>query len=313
MSRGDVVSIMWLVVVLAGAAAVSGAFVRGSPELEASAGEAAGDTRGFVRDAMGRDVPIRAYRRIASASVLADGLLVELAEPERIVAFSQRGMTQHPERHRFGGRMAISGLADLERLIAERVDLLLVNHGAASEVERARGAGIAVFDLGEMRGMATLEGNVRSLARLLGDANRGERLWARFVRRMRAVASDIPAHERKRAIYLALYAGKVFGGTRGTSYHDVLEAAGLTDIAADSFRDWPQYDPEQLLALDPPWVVTDQGMARELCANRWLAAMAACREPSRVIELPSALIGDPGLAMLDAAERLRDAAYSRLR
>lgn len=319
MKRADWLNLGWLAIVLAALAAVSGgertrAGARAA-ELHAASERAAapsGSSRS-VRDASGRAVPIANYRRIASASALADRLLVELAEPERLVAFSQDGMRRHEDRHRYGARLAIAGPADLERLLQAHVDLLVVNQlGGVQQLARARDAGIEVFDLGEMRGMRTLEGNVSSLAELLGDRARGQRLWQRFSRRMRVVAADVPAAERRSAIYLAVYAGKVFGGTRGTSYHDVLEAAGLIDLAASSYRDWPRYDPEQLLLLDPPLVVTERGMARELCANRWLGELRACRDPARsFIELPSELLGDPGLGMLDAAEALRDLAYPR--
>lgn len=316
MKRVDWISLGWLASVLGALAAVSigpgpngGA---GGPAQLRAASERAGSARS-VRDASGRAVPIADYRRIASASALADRLLVELAEPERLVAFSQNGVSRDEDRHRYGARLAIAGPAELERLLQARVDLLVVNQlGSAQQLARARDAGIEVFDLGEMRGLRTLEGSVSSLAELLGDRARGERLWQRFSRRMRAVAADVPAAQRRSAIYLAVYAGKFFGGTRGTSYHDVLKAAGLVDLAASSHRDWPRYDPEQLLLLDPPLVVTERGMARELCANRWLAELHACRDPARgFIELPGELLGDPGLRMLEAAEALHDLAYPR--
>jgi len=228
-----------------------------------------------------------------------------------VLSFSRYAKKQHPERQRFRTGLEFAGPGDLERLLEAQVDLLLVNNrGAESQLARARAAGIVVFDLGEMRGLATLQTSIRSLARVLGDPARGERLWQRFSRRMRAVADAIPRAERKPALYLATYSGKLFGGTRGTSYHDVLESAGLIDLAAARYRDWPQYDPEQVLELDPPLIVTGSGMARELCAGQWLAPLRACRERERrVIELPGALLDDPGLLMLDAAEALHALAY----
>jgi iron complex transport system substrate-binding protein len=159
-----------------------------------------------------------------------------------------------------------------------------------------------------MRGLSNLRANMLALANALGDPARGERLYQRWSRRFRAIARDVPAGARKRALYVADYAGKLYGGTLGSSYHDVLEAAGLSDVAAARYRDWPNYDPEQLLALDPPLIVTELGMGEQLCDNVWLRALSACHTRA-FVELPSQLIGDAGLGMLEAAEVLHDRVY----
>jgi iron complex transport system substrate-binding protein len=311
MTGRDWFGALWLLALLAGIAAVSGVFVSAPKSISRETANATTAQLTSVRDATGHAAPIVRYRRIASASALADGLLVELAEPEQIFAVSHNGKSHDPERHRYGARREVSGLADLEPLLSEHVDLLLVNHlGAESQLERARASGIVVFDLGEQRGLSTLQPNILAIASLLGDRSRGERLWQRFSRRMRAVASDVPASQRKAAIYLGIYAGKVFGGTRGTSYHDVLTAAGLNDLAAAHYQGWPQYDPEQLLALDPPYIVTGLGMAQALCENHWYSQLRACASGrSGLVEMPSELLGDPGLRMLDAAETLHERVY----
>jgi iron complex transport system substrate-binding protein len=294
-----------MLVLLVALAAVTGGFgARQSPETSPPSAER-------VADATGKQLPVRLYQRIASASALADDLLLELTEPERIIALSRTGGTRPSERQRYGARAQVSGPADLERLLELRADLLLVNHLAdEAQLERVRAAGIPVFDLGEMRGLSTLEPSILALAALLGDRARGERLWLRFARRMRAVASDIPREQRRRAIYLADYAGKLYGGSRGTSYHDVMVAAGLIDIAAERFQGWPQYDPEQLLQLDPPLIVTHLHMGDQICRNAWLGRLRACRsQPRAIVEMPEAVLGDPGLGMLDATELLRDHVY----
>jgi ABC-type Fe3+-hydroxamate transport system substrate-binding protein len=145
---------------------------------------------------------------------------------------------------------------------------------------------------------------------LLGDPARGERLWHSWSRQLRAVARDVPQADRKIGMYLAIYANKLYGGTRGTSYHDVLTAAGLRDLAADKFRDWPQYDPEQLLSLDPPLIVTESGMREQICNHSWLRSLRACAQRATgIIEIPRNVMGNPGLGMLDAALELRERVY----
>jgi ABC-type Fe3+-hydroxamate transport system substrate-binding protein len=301
----------WLALLLTAAA-----FAGRTREMPQPTAAAAGDRKTAIAvevvDASGHTLPRRAYRRIASASAYADQLLLALAEPERVIALSHNGRAHDPDAFRYGARAEISSPGELERLLALRADLLLVNHlGAESELARVRASGIAVFDLGEMRGVSSLETSILKLASALSDRGRGERLWSRWSWQFAAVARDIAPERRKRALYVAIYAGKLYGGTVGTSYHDVLEAAGLIDLAAQRYRDWPNYDPEQLLALDPPLLVTERGMADPICSNEWLRELSACkrREAGAIVEIDSQLLGNPGLGMLDAAEALRARVY----
>ncbi|HET8939320.1 MAG TPA: ABC transporter substrate-binding protein [Polyangiales bacterium] len=264
-----------------------------------------------LHDASGFTPSGKHYQRIASSSSYADELLLALAEPERIAALSSQGHKNQRDAFRYGERPLISGPGDLERLLSLHVDLLLINHfGGQAELARAREGGIEVFDLGDMRGVSTLETNIRALATLLGDPARGERLWRRWSLQFHAIARDLPQNERKAAMYLAIYANKLYGGTRGTSYHDVLNAAGLRDLAADQFRDWPQYDPEQLLSLDPSLIITESGMAAPICDHTWLRSLRACNPgKTGVIEIARNVMGNPGLGMLDAALELHEHVY----
>lgn len=264
-----------------------------------------------VLDASGRFSPARDYRRIAAASTFANELLLSLCEPDRIAAFTRLPNSVDALAYRYAGKPSIAGVGDLEALIHLQPDLVLLNAsiGGAGRAERLRDAGLQVFDLGAMRGLRTFLPTLRSLALLLGRAERGRELARRFERRMQRIAASIPQQARPRGLYLARYGDTLSGGTDGTSYHDVLEAAGIRDIAADRFDDWPRYTPEDVVLLDPGLIVTHTGMGPALCAELGLAATQACRD-RRVIELDPALLADPGFGMLEAAERLFDLVHS---
>jgi iron complex transport system substrate-binding protein len=144
----------------------------------------------------------------------------------------------------------------------------------------------------------------------LGHPERAERLIDKLTRRMKAVAVDIPPARRKRAMYVSAFGGQLFGAGKRTSYHDVLRSAGLIDVAAEHFDDYPHFDPEQLLELDPEIVVTSEASVASLCKVNGLAHLRACSEGGRgVLGMNDALLGDPGLDMLDAAETLRSLVY----
>ncbi len=267
------------------------------------------DGRRALRDAGGVAVPLGGYRRIVSLSLASDALLVELAEPERVAAFSSFSTGFYA--YKLGARPRLAGLADLEAIAALHPDLVLCTAfgGEADRLERLRAAGLAVFDLGDQAGFATLAADAEAIGALLGATERAERLITNLRRRLDAVSASLPKERRRRGVFVELYGETLSGGATGTSYHDVLVAAGIDDVAAGRYHGWPQYRLEEFIALDPEVIVTMRGMGERLRRLPGLAAMRAARSPDGIIQLDGALLTDPGPAMLDAAEALFAAAY----
>jgi ABC-type Fe3+-hydroxamate transport system substrate-binding protein len=271
-----------------------------------------GGGEGIV-DASGHVVPLRPYRRIISTNLMSDRLLAELAEPERIAAFSATSGRQSPWRWRFSGKPGIDGFGRLEPIIALRPDLVLMNvFGSDGRIGRLLEAGIEVFNLGELHGLRTFLPMAEVIGELLGDPERGRRLARTFRERMKRVAAPLGARPRRRAIYLWAMGGNLYGGTRDTNFGDVLTHAGLIDVAAERYSGWPEYRPEQVVAMEPEVVVTQDGLADVVCGHPGLAGLPACRTPGRVLTLPAGLLEEPGAAMLDAAELLFAKAYPDL-
>jgi ABC-type Fe3+-hydroxamate transport system substrate-binding protein len=258
-----------------------------------------------VRDAEGTAVPVRAYRRVASLSPIADAILLETIAAWRLVGVSG-SMRDGLGPHRFESLHTIDG-ASVEQVLALDPELVIVSGmSAGGQVAQLRDAGVQVFVMGEMRGIESFLQDARDIARLVGEGQAGEALGERLAQRMRMVAADIPAERRPRGVYLGVIGRGLYGGANHTSYHDVLEAAGLRDAVAH-LDSWPELTPEQVLALDPDVVVVHQGTGRQLCERDGLRTLRACRRAggARVVELPSGLLNDPGLGMLPCAEQLR--------
>jgi iron complex transport system substrate-binding protein len=258
-----------------------------------------------LRDARGALTPLVPYTRIASAALIADRVLADLCEPDRIVAFT-RYAAQSPIGHRYMGKPAISGRDDIERILALGPQLLLGSDLVdASYSARLREHGVQVFDLGPMRGLATLLPSIRAIGRLIGAPERAERYAQTLLQRMRAVAPPSTTRPRPRALYLSLYGDRLFGAGDQTSYHDVLVHAGLRDVAAEQgLVGWLEPSSERVLSLAPELIITRTGMREPLCRHPGLDQLAACRAAGRVIELDGALLEDPGPGMLEAAEAL---------
>lgn len=259
-----------------------------------------------LADATGAVIPPGPYRRIASGSTVADRLLVDLCDRARVVAFTAAS-AGGPDADRYAAEGAIASIDDVEAIAALGPDLVLVHNVAdRRRVERLRDAGLTVFDLGPLEGRRSLPEDVRLVAALCG-ATGGDAYVARFDRRMRAIADRLPADARRSAIYLTVYGDRLFGGGAGTSYHDVLEAAGLRDAAAARYDGWPQYAVEAVLELDPDVVVTRAGMREPICGHPVLSRLRAC--PDGLVEIDGDLLDAPGPGMLEAAEAVHRAVY----
>jgi iron complex transport system substrate-binding protein len=263
-----------------------------------------------IPDATGRLVPLRRYHRIVSTNLVTDHLLVELCEPSRILAVSTAAAERKRDGFRYQGMTTVDGFGPAEAMVALQPDLVLTNSfGSPGHSERLRSAGIEVFDLGELRGEKSLSYVALGLGELLEAPARARQLVHSFANRMRRVSAGLGPRKPIRAMYLSTLGPDLQGGTRGTSYHDILVAAGLVDVAAESYRDWPAYAAEQVLALAPEIIVTREGLADGICKYPGMNHAPPCRGQGSIVELPGELLDEPGLAMLEAAEMLYGLAY----
>jgi ABC-type Fe3+-hydroxamate transport system substrate-binding protein len=154
-----------------------------------------------------------------------------------------------------------------------------------------------------------MKGNLVDLGALLGEPERAARIWRTFARRLSQVSVHIPMDQRKTALYCSVFDGVIYGGTTGTSYADLLAAAGLVDVAAERFQDWPRYDMEDLLALNPQVIVIPFGRAADLAALPGADRLRAFGVDGQVIELPKSWAQEAGPFLVDVAELLCDRVY----
>ena len=283
---------------------------KGPARRSADAGEAAATE---VLDARGIATAVAPYDRIVSLSTIADHALLHLVEPRRLLAITGYTVGSHPEAWRFGDRAVIGSSNNLESVLALEPDLVIVSTFADDAfLTRLRERGIAVFDLGEMRGVETTRANILSMGALLDVRDRARRLNGRFRRELEALDSAIPDDRLEPGIYLSIYGDSLFGGTTGTSYADLLFFGGVRDLAEEAgFSEWPHYSVEELLELDPPLIVTLEGMATALREHSALSSLRACGPDGIILEVGSAYNSDAGLGLVEAAQELQDLLLDR--
>ncbi len=289
-----------LLLVAVATSALAGA-LGGAPQAAVDAADV--ERVASVVDASGTAVPSRRYERIVSLSTVGDQLLHELVEPSRIAAIAGYGLDRSPIGHHLREHPVIDGTS-IDRILAMEPGLVLAHSifDSGRNIARLRELGLVVFDLGPMRGRQTFLRNAADVGRLLDETERAERLCSRFERRLDRLARDVDT--RPRALYLAYHGTRLSGGAGGTSYRDVIEAAGLEDAAGDR-EGWPHYTPDEILALDPDWLVTSSSSADGLCMLPGLSDSRACLS-GRVAAIEDVLLSDPGLLLPDAAEALFD-------
>lgn len=298
-------------VLLGGALALGLVLLRVAESAASGRARHSDDPRGpsACTDWGGRTVRCGSFRRIASGSLLGDQILDSVADADHIVAFS-RHSEGRVAQHRYRDRPAIDPNDDPERLLALHPDLVLVNHFLdPGKRRRLEDSGVLVFDLGPMRGAESFLENLVLVARLVGDERRGVRLAEGFRRRFAAVASDIPLAGRPSAAYVAVYGTQIYGGTRGTSFHDVILAAGLRDVEAERYEGWPELTSEAILSMDPDHLITSVGRRGMICEHPGLSSLRACKREDGIVEVEAGVVDDPGFAMLDAAEQIREAVH----
>lgn len=264
-----------------------------------------------VEDATGAKIPVRDYTRIASTSTIADEVLVRIIEPSRLLAVSRHTLRTH-DSDVYDDKIGVERARDIEAIIELRPDIVFINNFVdRRHVERLKDAGLNVFDLGEMRGLRTLLPNIRQLAAVVGAPGRGEALAQKIERDLSQIAANLEQSDRLRALYVGIHGDRLYGGTAGTSFHDVLVAAGLIDVAARAgLQGWPAYTNEQLLSLDPPWIITNPGTEETLCRHPGLDALTACRH-AQVRSIDTDLLTDPGLGMVEAARAVHARIYGQ--
>jgi len=303
MKRVNTINSALLVAALLIAAALTGVVANKTPL------EDRGNAPRTVEDATGERVTIRSYTRIVSTSTIADQVLIEIIEPDRLLAVSGHTLRTQTSRA-YKDKIGVERARDIETIIELRPDIVFINNFIdRRQVERLKDASLNVFDMGEMRGLETLLPNIRQLAAVLDVPGRGEKLADDLLRRLEAVSAGIAEADRRRGLYVGMHGDRLYGGTAGTSFHDVLAAGGLIDVAAEAgFQGWPAYTNEQLLSLDPPWIITNPGTEQSLCRHPGFQSLSACRT-GQVRSIQTHLLTDPGLGIVHAAEAVHAAVY----
>jgi iron complex transport system substrate-binding protein len=248
--------------------------------------------------------------RVASINLCADQHLLALADPEQILSVSW--LAADPE----------------ESLLAKEAQRHLKNYGTAEELlELApdvvlagtytspftrtllRRVGVRVVELEPEASVADIERNVRVVAAIVGQAERGERVVAALRAEVRALEANRPPH---RVTAVIVRPGGFTVGADSLA-NELLALAGLANVAAERGLDrWGSLSMEALLRSAPELIVltgyrsTQPSLANAVLEHPALARLGAT---ARTVTVHTALwaCGLPG--SIEAAALLQRAAH----
>jgi iron complex transport system substrate-binding protein len=204
-------------------------------------------------DQSGRQV-VLSHRptRIASVTLATDEILLALVEPSRVLAVTYLAVDERvsnvPDQ---AAAIPHKIRADAEQIIALQPDLVFVASYLRGEVVKLlQDAGLAVFQFREFDSIAAIQGNIRLVARAVGEETRAETVIAEMNARLQAVAARRPQDApRPRVLYWGAR-GQTAG--IGTSVHDLITHAGGENLAAaQGIAGIATLSTEQVLALNP--------------------------------------------------------------
>jgi len=303
----------------------SAAGSRASPAAEAresGAGDSAATAPGFPRTVRlddGTALELAAPpRRILPVNATALDVVLALAEPDRIAAVAPVSLVYSPaaaglewDASRELGRYTV------ENVLAWRPDLVVNNAWQDQAVTRLLSeSGVPVLTLRDAESLAELCDCVRTVARALGEEQRGADVVADLERRSAALA-ERSARGGFAGQRICSYSNFGSGGSSagaGTSYDLMFALAGLVNAtAAADVRGFGDVDNELLLTLDPDWILVGvsaedpdhSASAEYLATEPALSGLRAVRE-GRVVRLPAQLYTTSSHYLVDAAEALLD-------
>jgi iron complex transport system substrate-binding protein len=168
--------------------------------------------------------------------------------------------------------------------------------------------GIPVLEVGIPKNLDDVRAQIREIAALIGERDRGESVIAAMDRRLAALPHPSPS-DRPRAVVLNPNGATV---GKGTLVDEIMTRAGLTNVAAELGIDSYGQIPLEAVAANAVDILIvsasrdgPPALATEILRHPVLAALAG---RTRVVVMPGRLWNCGGPAVVEAIERLMQVA-----
>jgi iron complex transport system substrate-binding protein len=260
----------------------------------------------LTNPSLGAGDPAPTPRRVVSLNLCADELVLRLAQPQNVasVTWLSRDRRNSNVAEIAAGIPINHGRA--EEIIALKPDLVIAGaYGAPAAVAMLKRAGIPLHVLGVPNSLTDVRNQIREIADLVGEHDRGEAVIGDMDRSLAAVVLPA-ASARPRAAVLNPNGMTM---AKGTLLDDIMTRAGLTNVAAELAIDkYGQVPLETIVTEDPDVLILSASrdgppaLATDILRHPVLTALAG---RTRLVVLPGRLWNCGGPAVVEAIERLR--------
>lgn len=248
--------------------------------------------------------PKQKPQRIVSTNVCADQLALAIADRDKIVSVSR--MAIEPQISNFAERARAIPInnARAEEIVELKPDLILGDIYTGKGANRLAGTiGVPVHIVGVGSSLDDVRQIIRDSAGALGEPERGAGLIAEMDARIaRAQSAD------KRTLTALVYEPNGVTSSSGTLTHDILSAAGLTNLApkliTGSYGTVPL---EAVVATAPQLLILDDsytGTSSRAQSILRHPAFKSLEGKTALYHMPSRLWLCPGPWVAEAVERL---------
>jgi len=193
-------------------------------------------------------------QRIVSVNLCSDQLLLMLVNPGRIASISALALDPHSSYMADAASGLHTNHGKSEELIPLKPDLVLASGFAARPaVELMRRLGYKVEVLPMATNITGIRHNIRRLAALVGEVEKGDQLIQQMDNRIAAVSNRLSS-SRPKAIF---YQPRGYTSGSDTLQDEALRLAGWRNVAADiGVSGYNSVDFEELLMSQPQQIFT---------------------------------------------------------
>lgn len=245
-----------------------------------------------------------APRRIVSANLCADRLVMALADRDRVVSLSKFASDPNLSTVVEQARGIPLNHADAEEIASLHPDLVIFGqYTQKASAEMLKSLGYQVYMLPHPRDLAAMRKTIRDLAARLGVPERGETLVAGIDGQLAA----LPAHKPARAVF---YAAGGWTSGKPSLAEDLLTHFGAVNIATEAGLGTNGTLPlEKLIASGPDLIVVEtMGDKRQVSlAEQLLEHPALASHDIRRLDMPMKLWDCVDGALIDAARLIDEA------
>lgn len=235
----------------------------------------------------------RKPERIVSLSPSNDEILCALVDEKRVAGlskFSQDTATSYVAET--AHRINVFVDRNAEQIVSLRPDLVIAARYTKVDLKGVLAATrTPLISTTDFRNFTDVEANIRLIAQSVGEESRGQAV----IEEMREKIADARSRMRDenvgmRALYLAT--GNFSAGAE-TSIHEILNAAGLKNAAAEAgIKGHGKIAAEQILQMNPDMLLIasgyerDRGFRQLLEKDSQLSALKAIKS-NRIVEVPA--------------------------